>query len=408
LFAELIDGILLSNSLLIALKENEQRLLKDNLELRKQINNLKESQEKQLNNLKQSQRKLAEETTKNLQSQSDNTNRLVKGLIAREGFYLRQLELTPEQIELLLETFEAEQLADLHQAYFTYSVLREKVPNGFEKSTSEAEMRGLWLQALTDSKTGPIFIIALPKSAGSWLTFSMQEVTGFLKANKRIIKACPPLTHSPWMELYPYFTDLVELQNEAVEYFLEKPAIIHAHIAPTENNIKMITNSDMKCVLLYRDLRDVIISLYYHILQRKDGNQAMLEGVSNEEGLEIIIEQFLPGLVAFVMGWFDYRDNPNFLFIRYEELITRSEDTFRRILQHYGLTHDENRIGSVLERYKFKSEKGEANLIHSTFKWRSGKQGEWKSHFSEKNKKSVKDLTGDILVDLGYELNTDW
>ena len=40
--------------------------------------------------------------------------------------------------------------------------------------------------------------------------------------------------------------------------------------------------------------------------------------------------------------------------------------------------------------------------------FRSGKTGEWKQHFTKEHKKIFKDVAGDLLVKLGYELNYDW
>jgi hypothetical protein len=40
--------------------------------------------------------------------------------------------------------------------------------------------------------------------------------------------------------------------------------------------------------------------------------------------------------------------------------------------------------------------------------FRSGKTGGWKEHFTEEHKRLFKDVTGDLLVRLGYEESDDW
>jgi hypothetical protein len=40
--------------------------------------------------------------------------------------------------------------------------------------------------------------------------------------------------------------------------------------------------------------------------------------------------------------------------------------------------------------------------------FRSGRTGGWVNHFSEEHKKLFKEITGDLLVRLGYEENNDW
>ena len=40
--------------------------------------------------------------------------------------------------------------------------------------------------------------------------------------------------------------------------------------------------------------------------------------------------------------------------------------------------------------------------------FRSGKTGGWCEHFSEKNKELFKEVSGDLLIQLGYEKNNNW
>jgi hypothetical protein len=40
--------------------------------------------------------------------------------------------------------------------------------------------------------------------------------------------------------------------------------------------------------------------------------------------------------------------------------------------------------------------------------FRSGKAGGWREHFTDDHKQLFKDVAGDLLVRLGYEMNNDW
>ena len=40
--------------------------------------------------------------------------------------------------------------------------------------------------------------------------------------------------------------------------------------------------------------------------------------------------------------------------------------------------------------------------------FRKGKTGGWRNHFSDEHKQIFKDITGDLLIELGYETDNDW
>jgi hypothetical protein len=90
--------------------------------------------------------------------------------------------------------------------------------------------------------------------------------------------------------------------------------------------------------------------------------------------------------------------------IRFEDLINNRDATLMSMLDEVEKTG-----------YKIPTprEKALAVLVDAiqpkkSHTFRSGKTGGWTQHFTDAHKKLFKDVTGDLLVRLGYEKNNDW
>ena len=105
----------------------------------------------------------------------------------------------------------------------------------------------------------------------------------------------------------------------------------------------------------------------------------------------------------------DY-DDPNFIELKYETLIARSQETFRGLFEYYGF-HDEaiSLALDVADRLHIKNRtKRKLRRARKTQHLRSGKPGQWQDYFTQAHKDLFKEIHGDLLVRLGYEPNNDW
>jgi hypothetical protein len=100
-------------------------------------------------------------------------------------------------------------------------------------------------------------------------------------------------------------------------------------------------------------------------------------------------------------GWLAQSD---VLCLRFEKLIVDRDEAIGVILDFLsrrGFTP------SVPRREAIETMKS-AVAPHKSGTFRKGKPGNWREHFSQDNIKNFKEATGDLLVRLGYEQNTDW
>ena len=116
--------------------------------------------------------------------------------------------------------------------------------------------------------------------------------------------------------------------------------------------------------------------------------------------------EFLPSIrVQYdrIIGWLS---NPGILPFHFEDLINDPRPQLERFA---GFPRNKN-------TFPFRSDRETAIQDHSRGHparknprlFRKGKTGGWRNHFSDEHKQIFKDITGDLLIELGYETDNDW
>lgn len=93
------------------------------------------------------------------------------------------------------------------------------------------------------------------------------------------------------------------------------------------------------------------------------------------------------------------------LLVRFEDLVgergggscAAQRKSIEQICSYLDLDVDKQKIASVQE-----------NLFGSSGTFRKGQIGSWRSEFSEEHKVAVKEVAGNLLIELGYEESLDW
>jgi hypothetical protein len=246
---------------------------------------------------------------------------------------------------------------------------------------------------------------AMPKS-GSHLI--IQVLQGLTSLGPFVNPGFPPVNRAE---------DNSKLPDEAILANIRRmrPGDIgYGYISAVEPFITALTSPGRATIFVYRDPRDMIISHVFYATQMHPGHwmhryytetlhsmgeriNAAIQGVE-EPGAE------LTPVCKRYEGYLGWLECPEVLSLRFEDLVMERRATLGRLLDYLGGR------GFILHRQRSAAvevlETAIAPKKSGTF--RKGQPGNWREHFTEANKALFKEKTGDLLVRLGYERNSDW
>jgi hypothetical protein len=141
---------------------------------------------------------------------------------------------------------------------------------------------------------------------------------------------------SPWFER--------SLKDGTTYDALPSPRVFKSHLS-----YRKIPRGPCKYLYVARDGKDVAVS-YYHFYTTHMGFKGTFEE---------FFELFLKGQVHYgswfrhVRGWWQHRDDPNVLFLRYEDLAADLPGSLRKISAFCGFPIAPERWPGILERCSF-------------------------------------------------------
>ena len=103
------------------------------------------------------------------------------------------------------------------------------------------------------------------------------------------------------------------------------------------------------------------------------------------------------------------RTHSNLHVLSYEELIRNDRQTLRLILEYLDLPTTDDAVDDMIRRSSFYFHSGrQPGQENSDSFFRKGIVGDWRSQFGPEDKRTFKELAGDLLIQLGYESGYDW
>lgn len=186
----------------------------------------------------------------------------------------------------------------------------------------------------------------------------------------------------------------------------------HLHALPPVAEI--LCSPKFSSYFIYRDPRDVVVShvFYvtdinnrhvhhdYYVDQLKDFDQRLRTSIQGRPDLEIPF----PDIRGRFEPYLPWLDRPEILSLRYEDLLDDAQVELARIFDHAakrGFVSHASRDAAI-------ETLGRAIKPAESPTFRKGGSGGWREHFTPEIKELFKDLTGDLLVRLGYERDQNW
>ncbi|MEP3481018.1 MAG: sulfotransferase domain-containing protein [Fuerstiella sp.] len=179
-------------------------------------------------------------------------------------------------------------------------------------------------------------------------------------------------------------------------------------------------------VVVIRDGRDALVSMYYHLLFSNEINKNFaVEGYRKDLGFTDYddIHSNLPAFIEYVFtvyskkrfhfSWADFIDSwlvHDVPVVRYEDLLTQPVEELRRVSHILsGNEVSEEHVASIVDKYSFSKisgrKQGEADKRSFV---RKGIAGDWKNQFSVEACEVFDQFAGNQLIQAGYESNRDW
>ena len=190
--------------------------------------------------------------------------------------------------------------------------------------------------------------------------------------------------------------------------------IAYGHLHALPEVVAHLTAPGAAPFFILRDPRDVVVSHVHYVTEMEPNHvhhawyrdelsnfdERLRTSISGLPDLEIPFPD-IRGRFDPYMGWLDA---PEVLVLFYEDFITHREKTLLRVLNHARSRGLKLHVG---EQEALRVLESAINPRKSpTF--RSGKIGKWREAFSDTHKALFKEIAGDLLIRLGYEVDDEW
>lgn len=254
----------------------------------------------------------------------------------------------------------------------------------------------------------PVFFAnSFPKSGTHLLT---QILDGFTRIGPAVNSGLPAVV------TYDGFSGRQRQDNEILADFkrLLPGDIAYGHVHALPGVIEYIANGPFAFYFILRDPRDVVVSHVHYVTDMEPNHihhQYYKEALSNFDqrlsasiqgrpqlGIDFpdIHQRFEP-----FMAWLD---QPKVLTLRYEDFILDRQAALVQVIDFALKRGFPLRVEHQTALYRLESSIDPQRS--PTF--RSGKIGGWKAQFTQAHKQLFKDISGDLLIRLGYEQSNDW
>ena len=100
------------------------------------------------------------------------------------------------------------------------------------------------------------------------------------------------------------------------------------------------------------------------------------------------------------------REDDDVIMVKYEDLVADPVGVWAKIFHHCQIELDESELRALIERYSFgrmKSRDVEHRADASASHYRSGTANQWKDAFTEGNVRHFREVSGNLIEELGYE-----
>jgi hypothetical protein len=183
------------------------------------------------------------------------------------------------------------------------------------------------------------------------------------------------------------------------------------HLYYSKKYENMLQYFNLKHIFIYRDPRDVLISLTYFIPTKWGTHplhQLLKEKTQKERALILIngIEGSFPDFRSYIEPFYGWIGGKNCFSLTFEQLISSQESRKKKMGEIIHYLWEKRTppipISKLIELMELNINPGNSRTF------RQGKIGAWKQEFDEEIKEAFKKNTGQLLMKTGYEKDLNW
>ncbi len=166
-------------------------------------------------------------------------------------------------------------------------------------------------------------------------------------------------------------------------------------------------------LFLYRDPRDQLVSsVFYAVdIHKEHALHDYYASIPFDDRITTAIQghdvpglEYLPNIRKQYERNLNWLDQSEIVCLKFEDMIHNPQPQIERILdllvrKNLPITVDRDTAVEIIL---------EAIQPEKSPTYRKGTSGGWRNHFTDEHKKLFKDITGDLLIRLGYEKDNDW
>ncbi|KAJ1704431.1 hypothetical protein LUZ63_004210 [Rhynchospora breviuscula] len=267
------------------------------------------------------------------------------------------------------------------------------------------------------SRPTDLFLVTFPKSGTTWLK---ALIFATLTRTSYPLDQHPLCTHNPHQCVPVLESEFATGRSQIIEV-IPSPRVLNSHI-PYSFLPQTITDSDCRIVYVWRNPKDVLVSLWYFTVK-------IMGGADKIATFEQFYDSFCQGAIGFgsiwshVLGyWEESKRRPEkILFLKYENILQEPVKHAKQLAHFIGCPYSEAEesqgvVEQIVELCSFQKLKnldvnkggilfpmGDLNISHSYF-FRKGEAGDWKSHLTQEMAERIDTITEEKFKESGLKL----
>lgn len=182
----------------------------------------------------------------------------------------------------------------------------------------------------------------------------------------------------------------------SIPHWFGKTFTVKTHGRPTTSVKRMIDIGMMKAVYIYRDPRDVTLSLFEHgewIREQGIQSRTRFDTLTTMENAMQVAKYHLQISKRWIRS-------KRALLVRYEDLLKEPRITLKKVFTHIDIPVHDEVLNEIIDHYDARNRKNWGNDLH----FNVGKSGRWRVELSAEHQAKALEMFADYLPELGYSI----